>query len=806
MLNNKDSGKYDRPRGVEFVVPFETKPDSATKVVAYAFDRAGNFLTSSAVDNEEAHLALTPEQARRARIFFGPALAGDREKEPPTLAMMEQMRAYEPVWEFNPEANVQKILPIPAALSKFWLWCQCRVRGRVVKPVTIGGTTQDLPICNARVHICEVDPWPWFILKLPDDLIFKLRDDLLQAEREPFPHPIPLPDPPPFKFDPGYVDPVPENIARMNGAQDLFSSFDWSALERPPAAPGRSVRDFNAVALNPQPLPPRQASPDVAARALNIQSAAAGARGTPGEALEFNPQPDPPGSGGRRAMALEARAALMSSSANMVRQSLLANVQLLRPFLCLWPWWWWWWRWYRCDEVAVLQTNSQGRFDTTIWYLCFGDHPDLYFWVEYNLGGTWTTVLRPPIACNTYWDYVCGTDVTLRVTDPRVAPCGGDENLPGLQVAILSIGDAVSVHEIQPAAAGASEGLTTAGEPFGGSLEPHVWFGRTALIAAGITHYRWSYRRLTLSDGIAPVSDGWHTLGRQVIRHYAVIDPTPPDFSLSFPPYVLGPDPAFAGQDLFQIQPVDPPPGSDGWAPIDAHEDSASAFFLTHLLEGGDAEAAAGKYELKFELFRSDGSLVNITDAGVLLKVANVDAPFGAGTVTTSIPTAEHLILDSGGKTIGFRMVVRVDNNPCEAQIYTISGAGLTVDADCGFINYAPGTSAHISFKARHRHNFATFSFSTYRGTSINVPEATAAGSVGANPVNGFARSATSIFSKDVLVSTLLTSNTPSGHTPCTKAAFAENLYVAAMATDGWSRLSGLDAAGLPVAFALEPA
>jgi hypothetical protein len=347
--------------------------------------------------------------------------------------------------------------------------------------------------------------------------------------------------------------------------------------------------------------------------------------------------------------------------------------------------------------------------------------------------------------------------------------------------------------------------LTTTGEPFGGRLEPHVWFGRSALIGAGITHYRWSYRRLTSSDGTTAVSAGWHTLGREVIRHYAVIDPTPPDFPLSFPPYTLGPDPAFPGQDLFQIQPVDPPAGSDGWAPIDAHEDSASAFFLTHLLESGNAEAAAGKYELKFELFRSDGSLVNITDASVLLKVANIDAPFGTATPTTSVPTAEHLILDGSGKTVGFRMVVRVDNNPCEAQIYTVSGAGLTVDADCGFINYAPGSSAHISFKARHRHDFATFSFSIYRGTSINVPEATVSGSVGASPLNGFVRSSSSVFSKDAPVNTLLTSNTPAGHTPCTKAAFAENLYVAAMATDGWTRLSGLDASGLPVAFALEP-
>ncbi|MCA1553794.1 MAG: hypothetical protein LC737_05405, partial [Chloroflexi bacterium] len=356
------------------------------------------------------------EDARRARVFFGPPLPEGRANETPTLDQMERMKAYEPVWQFKPESSVQEIGAIPSALSKFWLWCQCRVRGRVVRPVTIGGTTQELPVCNARVHICEVDPWYWFIIRLPDHLIFKLRDDLIQLEREPFRHPIPLPDPPPFNFDPGYIDPSPENIARMNGAQDLFSRFDWSGVEKRPAAPGRSVKDFGDVMLNPQPLPPKESGFDLNARALNPQPEPPGSPLMRMERFALNPQPEPPGISALSSMRFETRASLMSSSAHVVRQSLLANAQLIRPFFCLWPWWWWWWRWYRCDEIAVLQTNAQGRFDTTIWYLCAGDKPDLYFWVEYNIGGTWTTVYRPPIACNTFWDYACGTDVTIRMT------------------------------------------------------------------------------------------------------------------------------------------------------------------------------------------------------------------------------------------------------------------------------------------------------------------------------------------------------------------------------------------------------
>jgi hypothetical protein len=58
-------------------------------------------------------------------------------------------------------------------------------------------------------------------------------------------------------------------------------------------------------------------------------------------------------------------------------------------------------------------------------------------------------------------------------------------------------------------------------------------------------------------------------------------------------------------------------------------------------------------------------------------------------------------------------------------------------------------------------------------------------------------------YSKDVAVSTLLTSNTPGGMTPCDRAAFAETLYVDAMATDGWSTLDYLDRSDA-AAFALD--
>ena len=88
-----------------------------------------------------------------------------------------------------------------------------------------------------------------------------------------------------------------------------------------------------------------------------------------------------------------------------------------------------------------------------------------------------------------------------------------------------------------------------------------------------------------------------------------------------------------------------------------------------------------------------------------------------------------------------------------------------------------------MAFLAYHPHNFATFSFSTIKGSSGAVAAATIGQTaVNAPSANGFVRNAvTGVFAKSVPVTTLLGA--------CPQAAFAENLYVEATATDGYSQL-----------------
>jgi hypothetical protein len=740
-------------RGLEFLISYEGKRDAESEAVAYAFDGKGGLLAKATVELGVARLDLTDDQARGARIILGPDLAGKRSAEP-TLDSLEHLGGYEPRFEFDAKVRQYTFDPIPEWILTSWPWCSCRVRGRVVRPVSVNGIVTDMPVCHARVHLCEVDPLYYLIPRLPDEIVLRIRDELLLAIRRPFPWPPP-PDPA-FRFDPGVIDPSPQNIAAMNNLVETRTALD------PTAEFAVSNDLLTAEVARPGPSPFHGGE-----QLLAMDPAAVS-----GQVIDLD---------------LTTRAYLTSGSTHVVRQGLLASIDLIRPYLCWWRWLWPYLYW--CDEMAVVETDAQGSFDTTIWYSCFGDKPDLYFWAEFSIGGAWTTVYDPGIRCATYWDYACGTTVTIRISDPRVPWCAPLPTLPGLQVGVVTVGNNVSLHEIQGQAGGVAEGLTTDGRPFGASLEPHVWFSNDNLLAAGISHYRWSYRRLGSTGS-------WAAMDRQVVRHYAWIDAAG---TLTFKPFVLGPDPtpAIASLNLFKIQPTAAPAGSYGWAPmVDARENSASAFLLSHLLSAGDPSAAAGKYELKLELFDSAGSTINWTDAGVLPKVPTIDGPFGPVTVPMVAPAAEHLLLDASGKTVGFRLVVHVDNNHCQAVIHPVSIAGSVMDP-CGFMKYSPASLVHVSFLARHPNDFATFSFGTYRGSSGGVAAASASGSVHGPTINLFTRDAASEWAKNVPVADLLGQ--------CVKAAFAETLYVAATATDGWSILTYLDAWGTPLAYALEP-
>ncbi|MBN1928518.1 MAG: hypothetical protein JW764_03145 [Chlorobiaceae bacterium] len=726
-------------------VTLDPKAEFKGDLAALLFDKAGNVLEHARIRNGVASFSHSDRVVAANRLFIAPETGSDNEEtEKPSIRMMERLSAYEPVLMQN--GKIVDAITIPASIIKFWPLCLCVVRGQVIK------SDSGLPVCGARVHICEVDKfWRW-IFRLPDFEVFRFRDDLLRVFEKPelWRPPFPEPDPSPF-------------AALKKGLVNLRSI---NPQPEPPGAPRLSARNSRAISLS----------------ADSVQAMAR-----------------------TSAIPAEVLSSLNTASAQAVRNALITNFTTLYPWLCLiLPWWR-----YRCDEIAVLETDALGRFQTFIFYSCLGDKPDLYFWVEYEIGGVMETIYKPALACHTYWNYECGKEVIIHISDDRVPACNNGPDLPGCAVQILSIGRQVSMSEIRgPGALVATEGLTTGNEPFGGKLEPRVWFSRTRLRDdKNIHYYRWSYRRLTEGDGtVLPAPGPWTHLTRTVVRHYAV--PVPGGFA--HVPLTMGPQNVGGEANLFEIRPLPVPPGGIEWTVVDEREDLASAHFETDRLGNGDnacekAFNAAGKYELKLELFKNNGALVDWTAEGIDLQITDVPAPFGAGIVTATNAPDYYRIKNAAGHTVAFRMVLRIDNNCCSAEVNPVSGAGLHT-TPCGFIEFDPGASATLSFKANHPNGFATFSFSVVRGVSTTITEASAYGEVHdlsvntlnpALPAHAYTKPAvTSSYTESFGVGELLDG--------CARAAFSEALHAWTRATDGYGRLWHLDAFDHD-AFALTP-
>ena len=754
MANAKKPGE-GAPQDIQLKVEFEGKPEAELDVSAYLFDAQGHLIASAPVTKGTAKLRVE-HMPRRPRLLIGPTSA----REPaPTVPMLERLNAYAPSWRFEPNRAVYELPPIPDFLWPHWPLCRCRVRGRVVKhTVSPGGVVVEAPVCNARVHICEVDRLWWIIERIPDNIIRRIRDDLLAVIRKPFPWP---PEPDPFNRLNDLIDisPETERIRNRASAAQLFGGSG-----------------YEEAALNPQPLPPVETFATM--------------RGAGGDV-------------GPLQLAAETKLALASRSTQVVRQALLDNLSLLRPWICSWEWLHPWF--YRCDELRVVTTDEDGRFDTSIWYPCIGDKPDLYFWVESSIGGVWTTVYHPPIPCNVWWNYACGTEVTIRVTDPRVSGCGTIVDVPGKVVIVKTIGRQVSMGEIirdvapdDPAKAGTVRYgwlHPTRESPFGKVLEPRVDFGN-ALVPAGITHYRWSQRPLGSVD-----EADWQVIEAEVRRHYR--ETTAPGDPVIYKSVVVGPDPAVSGQ-FFLIEPALPASGED-FEVLDESYDLASAFWNT---DG----VSPGKYELKLELFRNvAGTMtrVDLTAEGVSLHQIVDPAPLTGGTYMTSAATPDRQLF-AAGNLVGFRLVLHVDNRDCSGTIEPVTVAPGDNDTKCGFQEYTSASLVTVSFRASHPANFAYFDFDVVR-VATALPSASASGLVDDAVVAGFSRSG-DLFSKAVPVTTMFNESLPPGVTPCIRAAFGEALHVYALATNGYDRLSSYDAPKTALgeialrAFALTPA
>jgi hypothetical protein len=719
MATSRDSSR-GRNIAVRVSLPDDDRAQAAS-LSAYAFSQGGKLLDAKPLEKGEAvvHVPLGAE-GTNVRVVVGPRLEGEAQ----SLAELNRRGGIERHVRVDLNAAALTV-EIPIQIDKIlcWLRSLCFVNGTVIKRTTLGGQTIDLPICNATVEVYEVDPFLIILPKLPTPIIDRLRDIIIN----PIPLPDPIPDPLPGPF-PGPFPPDPRP-----GPDPIFAS---SA----PAIPKRFAIE--------------------AAQRLSPRAEASGAL-----------------DGLKSATTLQFAA--RTASDLDFRRLLIDHIDLIRPIFCLfYP------HLFTMRLVATAHTDDCGHFHTFFFNGCNNpDTPDLYFKVKQHFFFFDLTIYAPtPVPCYTWWNYRCGSEVTLYTHHPLAHTCppcppvvAGDNWVLFVAIGQTSLN---AIHGNSSALQGSTNatnrGLTGGGAPFGGSLRPELLFDNALRENLGVKYYRLFWRRVGGSE---------FQMLDDVVRHYTYEVGGQPVSAL----YKLGPlsPPEAPVANLYEIPPSLPPQGV--WGPVIAPTDYQNGVFdttlpapgITYDTTTGNEQGTdhSGKFEIRLELFDTAGNPVNIAALSIRYFVPDVDDL--TGTITTV--DAATLGLVSGNSMI---VTVHVDNNPTFAAIDAPSIGAASADPCCGVLGFAPGDAVTLPWRAKHKNGFATFSFQTKRVDQTVFSQ-------GSAPVGLVGN-----FSTVQDAQTLMDANLPPGCVAggCNVAAFASFEYVTAMATDGWSRLSGLDA------------
>lgn len=736
----------------------DENPETRKNAALFVFDEDGLLLEAVSLSDGEARLA-TPLQAfkRNLALLLGPLFPKEFGRKRISPEMVREKGGI----PLLVRPNIRRELIIAQKLPQFILpiFRFCNIKGGLTKNFLVDGQHKALPVCNARVHICEVDrlylKWPDIPLLVRDDLLDRIRKFIKVRYKippvGPGPGPVTRPEPRPIPVPgpvPGPVRDLPLTNKPWNLALHELKNSRWGIPEE-------------------IPLP---VLPD------------------------------------------RVKEGLVSPQNQMVEATLLENFRLMHPILCLWPHYWPFL--YTCREIGVVQSGADGKFN--FLYLHTDNDLDIYIWVEVLVNGVWETVYRPSLPCHTRWDYVCGTDISISLTDPRVTPCTGGTPLPGEVVWFRSIGEYVTAQHIEqnissePLVQGVK--FRNAGcsdfhpsplpatavapvSPFGGTLHFKLLFG-DGFPNSDITHYRWK-RTLIANAALTPVYGKVpEILDNEVAKPYFVITTDAAgDTQIVTRKVILGPlssgdHVAFRIPDCWDIKadsgiPDDDRPLTIQWTSPD--------FWSAHIDTNG-LEDGLWRFDLEVGTLDKTGVFLRAELPKQVFKVSHQTNPGNSvNAPDIFLRKGNHYLSDVPGTHADrLSLKVRIDNAGCTADIQDafirVSPSDVRYSGRCGFIRYdtvVPAQKTTIGFIASHPRNFAFFSFGVVKGNSTDpiAPSINQSGYVHAGtPIYPLAGG---LFSREVPVPQLLGD--------CPQAAFAENLYVWALATDGTTRIYAND-------------
>lgn len=705
---------------------------------AYVFTAGGVAIGGAPVEKNTATIPVPTEfEGRMLEVILGPR-PGKGQVEP-TAASLRRMGGYATSTRFLAE-RAQLELAIPSVI--FPGWCVCLVRGRLVKRTALpDGSTGEQPVCNARVHICEVDRLPLIIRKLPELELWRLRDDLLDKLRvAPIPLPIPGPGP----------DPGPR---AMSGGAALMQAGQTEATRAAHA-------EHRAAAMS---------------AVADLQPYRLAALATPHSADHLRSQ--------------------------LVELSSLILIYLCDlPYL-----WHWFrvdelttvYVDHNGHFSSRLFHDCNDQPDLYFWVEQFRDGGwHTVYRPSIGCGTYWNYVCGTEIVLNLPGAVACEEPtydvppgVTLFVLPYAIA------NTPiwGIPPAAPPAPDGwLRADGYLDYDSGTSLGMLH-DAPFARTLN-FIHDDSYFIPSSGIKYYRYSYRRLQSTPNTGAADPGWTPIATSLARGYRMEynDGALPTYEV----YPVGPTTVGGHSGLFEFKPQDPParpidPSTTvvrEWTSGNLSEVAASwdTMLPAPPLSADNSSDDAGDFEVKIEVFNTAGAQVMPGASTFRFLARNADG------TTTRLATAAE---EAGGAYV-FR--VHVDNNGSTADLPQPSIGGMGATDDCGFLRYEPGDSVRVRFLAAHPNDHAVFGFGIKRGsnwmpsattTAPYVEVAAASAPTGSSPYVKVG----DYYQRDFTPAELVGS--------CVDAAFAASLGVYGKATNGYHRL-GLDASGL-IAFAL---
>jgi hypothetical protein len=695
---------------------------------AYLFDRAGSLVDSKPVGAGELKLSLADD--RRHRLVIGPDIPAGKGRD---LAA-ELADAGSVSRDVAPTAGLAKVtLAIPPSIYRCW-WKTCIFVHGAVRKETAPGVYA--PICNGVVQIFQVD------LACTLDKLASFTDA------------------------PRWYELLADVLAGLDRARLLERIKLIRDLPDPPPDAFRETRVLATQAREARVLATQ------ARRASSGEAAAAAQHVTAASAADAPAASAAP----RASSAAELAATLKALPQHALKDAILANKEIVAPFLCwLIPDWWFCWQ-----ELGEATIQSDGTFTAEICFWCPADFPDLYFEVIQTVGGISREISDPQIACSTYYDYDGTEDVVITVDDPDAVACNDPAEPPieGNEYYVwpTAIGnvDLREVTGLEDAPGGSPQGLVGA-SPWGGTLALQMQFDPRLKSDGVASFYRWSY----MFDGDSSFSP----INAPVNHRYMTVTYSPLQIHLHT--VNLGPQTVGGEQNLFEVP--DPYPG-DGWVNIDDPYDRPFGYFDStdnHYSPFNYTDALprrSGMCTLMLEMFDASGKPVKCGNNGVGGPFVFVLPDLGGPPNQYTSVLGPHNVTPAG--QLVFRVLI--DNNDTFASIDSVSAAGNAADS-CGMLHYGSSDDdVAIAFHATHPHDYLTWSLGVSLGFHGGVASESGSKSSPPGPENPLVRDVSELFKG----------------TTCTNGAFAVNLYTWASATDGYGRQSQYDRSA-SVAFAL---